>query len=187
MYNYLKAASYLLVLINITFFYFLGWPQPQLIQEICRDGCYLVARQPKEGRIPEREKHFLWIFSFAAAEKKLLREGSRGEANCCRKPVLRILKALKDELNWHPLKSYHLKTILFHASEDNPWQWSSDHIGDRFIDLLQRLEKCLREVNCPHYFIKDLNLFEQFPRQRCAELAESVKRIRMNPERVLRK
>lgn len=47
-----------------------GWPNRRLIQEICQDGCYLVAKQPKGGRIPDQEKHFLWLYSFSAAEKK---------------------------------------------------------------------------------------------------------------------
>lgn len=163
-----------------------GWPKPHLVQEICQDGCFLVTRQPKGGNVPDREKGFLWLFTFPAAEKKLFHKGGHGEQSSCRKQVLRIMKALKEQLNLHPLKSYHLKTMLFYECEANPHanQWSSDRLSERFIGLLQRLENCLKQANCPHYFIQNFNLFEWFPPQRCAELAGVVQQIRLNPENV---
>ena len=167
----------------------LGWPNLELVREICQDGCHLVAKQPKGGNIPDREKGFLWRFSFSAAEKKLFLRGGHGEASSCRKQVLRILKALKEELNLHPLKSYHLKTILLYECEANPRprQWSSDRLSERFIGLLQRLENCLLQSNCPHFFIKHFNLFEMFPPQRCSELVRNVQQIRQKPKQVLTK
>ena len=147
----------------------------------------MVAKQPKGQNPPEHEKGFLWRYSFSAAEKKLFLQGSHGEAGSCRKQVLRILKALKDELHLQPLKSYHLKTILFYECEANPQsqQWSSNCLGERFLGLLYRLENCLRQKSCPHYFIRDFNLFEPLDRQKCLELAGRVERIRSQPKQVL--
>lgn len=101
--------------------------------------------------------------------------------------MLRILKALKEELNLHPLKSYHLKTMLLYECEanPNPSNWKDSCLGERFMGLLQRLEKCLRQKKCPHYFIKEFNLLEMFPEQRCSELVRKIKEIRENPERAL--
>ncbi|KAL9955282.1 hypothetical protein ACROYT_G036584 [Oculina patagonica] len=166
-----------------------GWPSQQLVQEIYRDGCHLVAKQPKADDVLEQEKEFLWRYSFSAAEKKLFLHGGHGEASSCRKQVLRILKALREELNLVPLKSYHLKTILLYECEayPSPWQWSSTHLGERFKGLLYRLLCCLMRSNCPHYFIQNLNLFEAFTRQRCLELAEKVVEIALEPEKVLNK
>ena len=164
-----------------------GWPNQQLVQEICGDGCHLVAKQPKGSRLPDHEKGFLWRYSFSAAEKKLFLHADHGEASSCRKQVLRILKALKEELNLQPLKSYHLKTMLFYECEavPRPVDWSFDRLSERFMGLLQRLEDWLLQSRCPHYFIKDFNLFETFPPQRCSELAKKVQQIRQRPEQML--
>lgn len=169
--------------------YIVGWPIHSLVQEIYRDGCHLVAKQPKGQNLPEQEKGFLWRYSFSSAEKKLFLQGGHGEASSCRKQVLRILKALKDELHLQPLKSYHLKTMLLYECEANPLpqQWSSACLGDRFLGLLKRLEKCLNFSNCPHYFIKNFNLFEMLNHQKRLELAERVRRIISQPEEVLKR
>ena len=96
--------------------------------------------------------------------------------------MLRIMKALRKEHNLGPLNSYHLKTVLLFECEanPNPSQWSHIKLSERFIGLLQRLENCLLQMNCPHFFIKHLNLFgKQFSHKRCLDLAEKVKEIRL--------
>lgn len=166
---------------------YLGWPNHDLVREICQDGCHLVAKQPKGITIPDNEKGFFWRFSFSTAEKKLFLRGGHGEASSCRKQVLRILKALKEELSLHPLKSYHLKTLLLYECEAYPhsWDWSFGCLSERFLGLLCKLEGCLRQKNCPHYFIRNFNLFEPFSNQSCLNLAERIKQIRQDPNRVL--
>ena len=164
----------------------LGWPNQSLVQEICRDGCHLVAKQPKGQNLPEQDKALLWQYSFSAAEKKLFLNGGHGEANSCRKQVLRIVKALREKLNLEPLNSYHLKTLLLYECEKwhHPSQWSSIHLSERFLSLLERLENCLLWSNCPHYFIRNLNLFEAFTGQQCFDLARKVREIRLQPTKV---
>lgn len=160
--------------------FFLGWPMQSLIQEILQDGCHLVVKKPKEKNLLQEEKGFLVRYSFSEAEKKLFNKGGHHEENSCWKQVLRILKALRKELNLGPLNSYHLKTVLLYECEANPdpSQWSHKKLSERFIGLLQRLENCLFQNNCPHYFIKHLNLFDkQFSHESCLDLAEKVRKI----------
>ena len=166
---------------------YLGWPSQDLVREICQDGCHLVAKQPKGITGPDNEKGFLWRFSFSTAEKKLFLRGGHGEASSCRKQVLRILKALKEELSLHPLKSYHLKTLLLYECEAYPhsWEWSFGCLSERFLGLLFKLEGCLRQKKCPHYFIRNFNLLEPFSNERCLYLAERIKQIRQDPKTVL--
>ncbi|XP_015767425.1 PREDICTED: protein mab-21-like 2 [Acropora digitifera] len=161
-----------------------GWPNQSLVREICSDGCHLVPKPPKGSSVPAHEKEFLWRYSFSSGEKKLLLRGAHGEASSCRKQVLRILKVLNEELQLHPLKSYHLKTMLFYECEEHPnrGHWDSGRLGERFIGVLRRLEKCLRQRNCPHYFMREFNVFEVFPQQRCAELCGKIQDILRNPE-----
>ena len=158
------------------------------MREICREGCHLVGKQPKGHNIAYKEKGFLWRYSFSAAEKRLFLKGGQGEANSCRKKVLRIVKALREELNLKPLKSYHLKTLLLYECESHPnaSEWR-DTLDVRFMGLLKRLEKCLRSKSCAHYFIEGLNLFESFNHQECQELANRVREIISKPVQVLTK
>ena len=166
-----------------------GWPSKKLVHEIWKDGCHLVAKVPKGSTVPESEKHFLWRYSFPGAEKTLFLKAGQGEASSCRKQVLRILKALKEQLDLHPLTSYHLKTMLFYECEANPHHrhWTFNRLGERFMGLLQRLETCLSQRHCPHYFIRELNLFEMFSPQQYVELTGIVKIFQSNPERALRR
>ncbi|XP_067043837.1 cyclic GMP-AMP synthase-like receptor 1 isoform X2 [Acropora muricata] len=161
-----------------------GWPNQNLVREICSDGCHLVPKPPKGSSVPAHGKEFLWRYSFSSGEKKLLLKGAHGEPSSCRKQVLKILKVLNEELQLHPLKSYHLKTMLFFESEANPHHshWSFNRLGERFLGLLKRLENCLRQRNCPHYFMREFNVFEVFPQQRCAELCGKIQDILRNPE-----
>lgn len=167
----------------------LGWPNESLVRKIYQNGCHLVVKPPKGHSVPEREKEFLWRYTFSASVKMLFQEGGHGEESSCRKQVFRILKALREELHLQPLKSYHLKTILLYECEANPlpYQWSSTCLGDRFLGLLERLENCLQKRKCPHYFMHEVNLFELFNPQKCSELAKRIGQIRLQPQRELSK
>ena len=167
----------------------LGWPSESLVRKIYQNGCHLVVKPPKGHSVPEHEKEFMWQYTFSASIKKLFREGGHGEESSCRKQVFRILKALREELDLHPLKSYHLKTILLYECEANPLphQWSSTCLGDRFLGLLERLEKCLLMKKCPHYIIQEINLFQLLDPQKCSELAKRIGEIKSQPERELSK
>ena len=113
----------------------------------------------------------------------------------CIKLVLRLLKKLKPQLK--PLNSYHLKTICYWLQEEKepaPHQWSDDQRGyvyhqwcydqceERLKDALSLLESYLKYQCCPHYFIRNVNLFRKFSHQTCAKLALIVSNLKMNPE-----
>jgi len=154
------------------------------IQEIVQDGCHLVVKKPKEKNLPQNEKGFFVRYSFSEAEKKLFNKGGHRGEGSCRKQVLRILKALRKGLNLGPLNSYHLKTVLLYECEANPdpSQWSHEKLSERFLGILQRLENCLSNQHCPHYFIEHLNLFDkQFSHKRCLDLAKKVREIILQP------
>ena len=161
---------------------FSGWPTQSLVQEILQDGCHLVIKKPKGRNLPQQEKDFFVRYSFSEAEKKLFNKGGHGGQSSCRKLVLRIVKALRKEVNLGPLNSYHLKTVLLYECEANPdpSQWNHKKLSERFIGLLLRLENCLLQTNCPHFFIKHLNLFDKkVSHKSCHDLAKKVKEIRL--------
>ena len=152
-----------------------GWPSPQLIQEIKGSGFYLVA---KAASSYETANGSSWCLSFSEAEMKLFWWPSN--AASCRSEVLRRLKAIMKTENWHPLKSYHLKTILFYECEDKPHPifWGFDQWSYRLIDCLSRLEYGLTWGFCPNYFMKDINLFESFSLEMSWLLAAKVHQLK---------
>lgn len=126
-----------------------------------------------------------WRFSFSGAEGKLFVYDGLGNANSWRNEVLRKVKTLKEERNWHPLKSYHLKTIMFFQcqAKPDPRNWNFDLLKDRLYDFLSTLEYLLLERFCPMFFMTEINLFENaFSHQRGYELAEEVHHLRNSYE-----
>ena len=130
--------------------------------------------------IREQEKELFWRLSFSGAEKKLLLQGAQGEAIGCRRQVLRIMKALREEKKWVKLTSYHLKTVMLYEYEahPNPNDWSFECLSYRLIGFLKRLECYLRQANCPHFFIKDVNLLETVSPENCSEMAAKVRQLK---------
>lgn len=101
-------------------------------------------------------------------------------AASCRNEVLRSLKAIIKTENWHPLTSYHMKTILLYECEDKPHPvfWGFDQWSNRLIDCLSKLEYSLKTGFCPNYFMKDINLFESFTHQEISWLAAEVHQLK---------
>ena len=61
-------------------------------------------------------------------------------------------------------------------------QWCYDQCKERLKDALSLLESYLKYQYCPHYFIRNVNLFKKFRHQTFAELALIVSNLKMNPE-----
>lgn len=100
-----------------------------------------------------------------------------GNQNCLRQ-VLRKLKTFGPYLK--PLSSYHFKTICFYRREmTHFFLWRYDYCEERLKDLLLMLENCLTVQSCPHFFIKTLNLFEEFSPFICCDLINKVRALRM--------
>ncbi|PFX30854.1 uncharacterized protein LOC111323019 [Stylophora pistillata] len=156
------------------------WPDDDLLKEIVlQDGCHVVAKKPSSTcSFPKDGKAFCWRFSFSAAERRLFIWGSLEEGSqSCARQVLCKLKKLKHWLK--PLKSYHFKTLWFYLRELKPQSlWNHDQCWERRKDLLSLLEGCLTRQLCPHFFIKTVNLFEEFDPVQCSDLINQVRWIR---------
>lgn len=132
-----------------------------MIQDIVEGGCYLVPKKPPHSSSDEADLY--WLYSFSQVEKKLYQHVNRNQPNACRHKLHRILKTLREELQLTPLTSYHFKTIMLYEYEEyaQDSDWSDDQLAERFKSALRRLLECLRERNCPHYFIPSVNLFDR--------------------------
>nr|XP_006824257.1 PREDICTED: protein mab-21-like 3-like [Saccoglossus kowalevskii] len=119
------------------------WPPKHKVEEVRKIGAGSVAKD-----------NLYWLTSFMQCEIALL-EGIDSDEGC-RKQCLRLLKKIRED-HWQSpaLSSYHLKCEKYPNSHD----WSRGMLGQRFLGLVGSLLKCLREQNCPHYFIPSINLF----------------------------
>ncbi|XP_049808485.1 cyclic GMP-AMP synthase-like receptor [Schistocerca nitens] len=76
------------------------------------------------------------------------------------KPVLKLMKKLRDVQNWKGIASYYLKT-LFLWKNDTDYNWSKS-MGELFIEMLRELkEYLLVKKALPFYWVSECNLFSQ--------------------------
>lgn len=149
---------------------------PSSSHVVCRPFIYDSARKMKMG----------WKWCFFVAEKNRIR--ALGGPSC-RVQLLRILTEIRDtHEGLRMLSSYHLKHVLFHETHrlNDVNLWASEHISERFKDLLQRLLGFLQEGNLPHYFMQPpdfemVNLLENVDSDTLHEMSEAVLKLLQDP------
>lgn len=135
------------------------WPSKEDIEAVVADGFHLVPKVNSSS-----VDHLEWRISF-----------SRAEVSFTNLPLLhhygiihwRILKSLFScclKLEAHPklLTSYHLKTLFWYALERIKYDhWlNKEHLLKSILGIMDDLIVCLATHNCPHYFIPEINLFD---------------------------
>lgn len=132
-----------------------GWPSPELVSLIVKEGCALVPVSPLRSLTGLE-----WRISFSSCERKLAQSLSK-----CQKGCFLIVKGIWRHFLKHPSKkgvqSYHLKTAMFWVCEEvSPADWRKDKIGVGALRILQKLYSFLVNMCCPHYLIPENNLFQ---------------------------
>lgn len=135
-----------------------GWPSDDIKQHIIKHGILFVP----VGLKGSKNEEFEWRTSFSVAEKFLI--NSLNQTQLASYVLMKII--LKDVINHHPpskglLCSYFIKTIFFWVLEStHPDEWRPWNLLRCFMECFKRLIYCVKYVNCPHYFIPEINLFE---------------------------
>ncbi|KAL9965457.1 hypothetical protein ACROYT_G029259 [Oculina patagonica] len=132
-----------------------NWPSADVVKKISSSGFMLVPKPSDLSGDIRRE----WRFSFSNPEAELLECLNEDQAKVYY--LLRSLYAryLKEKLGG-VLTSYHLKTVMFWMlEEEKPSVWSEESTLDLFFRVLNKLLRLLKDGFCPHYFIRDHNLF----------------------------
>lgn len=132
-----------------------GWPSPELVSLIVKEGCALVPVSPLRSLTGLE-----WRISFSSCERKLAQSLSK-----CQKGCFLIVKGIWRHFLKHPSKkgvqSYHLKSAMFWVCEEvSPADWRKDKIGVGALRILQKLYSFLVNMCCPHYLIPENNLFQ---------------------------
>ena len=166
-------------------------------QEIDLDLCIAIVFRgtdpfdvvPKEYPAPSPYRSVLWRQQYTEQEGRKLR--ALDADGTCRKQCVRILKVLRELAPIpSPLKSHHIKILLFHELEKYPSsaQWEMEKLGERILGLLTSLEEALARRYLHYYFFSvrnPCNLFEYYPHvalQNCADRVRRIKnKLRVNP------
>ena len=147
------------------------WPSKQLINKIKSKGCHIMAIGSKTlkstscklnvGESMWMEDPFQWRLSFSLAEKYLVYDFNNTQFL-----VYGILKILnqelfsKDPVVKNCICSYFLKTILFWAIEETPFEyWIPEKLIFCVDMCFQKLIEWLENGFCPNYFIRENNMF----------------------------
>lgn len=135
-----------------------SWPSQTLVASIKQHGFNLLADDPLPSKqVQGCSEGDAWLLSFSKAQEILLAGG-------CRKLCLSILMTICDqhlELPGKPIEYVHLVTLVLHECVKHPreFEWSDGSLVDRVNGCFLQLVSCLQCRSCPHFFLKDVDLF----------------------------
>nr|XP_034314336.1 uncharacterized protein LOC117684805 [Crassostrea gigas] len=135
-----------------------AWPDPEVVNDIVRNGCHFVAIGHPLGPHENEE----WRFSFSQAEQKCVYA-----MNHCQFLTYGLLKIfLKEIINQQSeetnelLCSYHMKTTVFWAIQQNTLpHWCPQNLLAGFWVCFKLLLKWVYKGICPNFFIPQNNMF----------------------------
>ena len=135
-----------------------SWPSSELKSKIIDHGILFVPIGCKGSKNEDIE----WRFSFSVGEKLLIYSFTHVQLICY--ALMKIL--LKDVIDSDDdckglLCSYYIKNIIFWVSEELPLSlWQPENLIYCFMSCFERLLYCVEYSMCPHYFIPEINMFE---------------------------
>ena len=152
------------------------WLDPKVIATITQDcGFHFVPRNKENDK-----SKFTWRYSFSAAERELSKHVNKVARICFL--CLKIISTDHLKPICNRLRSYQLKTVFFNTLEvAPPGMWSENNISDCLDYLLEAVQRAFHQKECMHFWIKHINLFQNFNHRGLSRLEEKVKNIRKNP------
>lgn len=142
-----------------------GWPTADIIDRIVGGGIHFVAKpHPKCS-----EDDTMFRCSFSRAEVVLINSFSAVQKYVYH--IIRIAKKnLENALNQDdyksPLCTYHFKTLMLWACEENTLDfWNENVIESSIEKLLLQMTEWLIEKKCPSFFIARYNLMDHLEEQ----------------------
>src|SRR6218665_645099 len=137
-----------------------GWPSKDLIDEIVKEGCFLVGKSCP-GLADDDKSH--WRYSFSKAEVKLISSWTDSQMY-----VYHVLRMIKSEIvkegddkKVTGICTYHFKTQMLWACEEEPAEfWEDSNLVTSICKLLTQMLQRLVDRNLPNYFIRDCNIVD---------------------------
>ncbi|XP_069681544.1 cyclic GMP-AMP synthase-like receptor isoform X2 [Periplaneta americana] len=115
-----------------------------------------------------------WRMSFYTFEVQIMKDLGN------MKPVIKIMKLLRDKQNWVNLSSYYIKTLFMleqerMKNEPNFWRRSISYL---FMHMLGRLVQCLHEGKIDFFWDHRSNLIAHLRPEEIINMHGAVKRLR---------
>nr|XP_019919930.2 uncharacterized protein LOC109617724 [Crassostrea gigas] len=135
-----------------------AWPDPEVVDDIVRNGCHFVAIGHPLGPHEKEE----WRFSFSWAEQKCVYAMNHSQFltyGLLKLFVKEVINQQSEETN-ELLCSYHMKTAIFWAIQQNTLpNWCPQNLLAGFWVCFKLLLKWVYEGICPNFFIPQNNMF----------------------------
>ena len=152
------------------------WPDRKVVATITQYcGFHFVPRSKENDK-----SKLTWRYSFSAAERELSKHVNKVARICFL--CLKIISTDHLKPICNRLRSYHFKTVFFHTLENTPASiWNENNNSVCLDHLLQAVQRVFYQRKCMHFWIKHINLFQNFNGSTLSKLGEKVKKIRKNP------
>eukprot|EP00111_Clytia_hemisphaerica_P016766 TCONS_00049728-protein len=148
------------------------WPPSADVHRIVDMGFHFVPK----SQVTDMEG-VTWRYSFSLAEVEL----SRLISPVARKCFIALKIIGKDFLKQccKNFKSYHMKTIFMYTLENtDPARWNDNHIETLFDMCLNDVINAVKIKNCPHFWIQDVNLFDNLTNEDFSKLENILMKIK---------
>lgn len=155
-----------------------NWPSADAVKKISSSGFMLV---PKPSDLNSGDTRREWRFSFSNPEAELLECLNKDQAKVYYLTRSLYARHLKEKLGG-VLTSYHFKTVMFWMlEEEEPSIWSEESTLDLFFRVLNKLLGFLKDGFCPHYFIRNHNLFYKTLKTALEDAASEITFVLQDP------
>ena len=153
------------------------WPDPSHVTRIASYGCHFVPKSQ-----PGDREGLTWRISFSKAEVEL----SKLIPPTARMCLIGLKIIAKDYLSvvCRKITSYHLKSLLLHALEStDPQFWLQEANLDIYFNLLfGKLLDAVTDKRCPHFWLPEINLFENLTEPDVRKLTKVLRKVLKSPE-----
>ncbi|XP_054714361.1 cyclic GMP-AMP synthase-like [Uloborus diversus] len=134
---------------------------------------YMVPKVYRGDALSERETSIAWRLDFTNTEEHVLHN------KLCAKPIIKLLKLLRDKENWRDLASYYIKTVMLWKVNANPSNeyWNNTYIFERLLEVMKLLHNYLQEQHLPFFFYKPHNLIYKMNQLQCQNWSYRLEHI----------
>ncbi|XP_067144464.1 cyclic GMP-AMP synthase-like receptor isoform X1 [Centruroides vittatus] len=135
---------------------------------------FIVPKPPQANSCKSCQNYsYQWRFHFPGVERHLLH--NKG----CVKPIIKLLKLLRDKQDWRILASYYLKTVVMHAviKPTDQIDWNESKMDKTFIRMLKHLQAYVQNKCLPYLFYEKCNLISKMGNQQAENIDRRLSRI----------
>ena len=158
-----------------------NWPSAKLRDEIYNSDCYVIA---KTAPFEEDQRNFCLAFNHAELKHAKSLTVTQRTCYLLLKAYHKgtFVKTMEKIPTMHPLKTFHLKTVLYWVLEStgDTSMWWEENLIEALRNVLMYLQDSLRNRMLLHYFT-GTNLFLDFEIDICSALVAEIDKILNRP------